>query len=653
MSIASRIDRCLVFSQDHKLRTRLSGCLQEVAEVAVFTRKVDLSDALEQFNPAIIMVDALADDSREVLAEILESFPLCLAILLGEERSTPVLDAEGLGVFAVESPECPRKRLRRLFEMARRHLHVLVDREQLQHRVSSETAKRRAAPAVRETRLCTPGPFGMTNDMDELLNRSLHWMRECHSLGSVALFLQEPTSTAPGYGLRAGIKNPPEVARLLYEETHPLVKWLRLHPTVIHRDRLPEIMVHHANAAKALERGLGEMIAEAIIPVYGNSDFLGWLAVGHSADGSRIPEVELARISQSADYLGSAIERCVLHNDIERQRKFSETVLDALSIGVIVTGGKGEVAWMNQAAAEICMVNRNTVTKQSVSRLGSSLAGLLGRQHEVQGRSVEQFWTHPQSKTDYHVVVHPTEGKADNHGVFAIIQEADRRESWKTESGSKVPSRVEARTSTVSTEIRGPLVAIKTFVQLLPERFREREFREQFVSVVNQEVERLHELSKCLEGLSLPEDRKPWQATEAGEILRLAIDDVCGTGKISETEIYVSSESGILLRLDEPETLTGVLSTIFSFMITGPMASSRPRLWVETYLETDEKTGSSCVFSFRGEGAAKLDLGARETSEISASSWNSLKSRIANLQGRVNFGYNKKRSYVTLQLPTH
>ncbi|MEM9480790.1 MAG: hypothetical protein AAGA58_14135 [Verrucomicrobiota bacterium] len=653
MSLASRVDRCLVYSQDHKLRTRISGCLQDIAEVAVFTRKVDLSDALEQFDPAIVMVDALAEGAREVLAEILGSFPLSLAILLGEERSTPVLDAEGLGVFAIESPECPRKRLRRLFEMSRRHLHVLVDREQLQHRVSNETAKLPESPGFRESRVFTPGPFGMTNDIDELLKRSLHWMRECHSLGSVSLFLHDPSNNSPGYRLHAGIKTPPDVSRLLYEETNPLVKWLRLHPSVIHRERLRDISVNHLNAAKSLERGLSEMIAEAIIPVFGNSDFLGWLAVGNSADGSRITEAELARISQSADYLGSAIERCILHNDIEKQRKFSETVLDALSIGVIVTGGKGEVAWMNQAAAEICMVNRNSVRKQSVRKLGSSLAGLLGQQHEVQGRSTEQFWTHPQSKTDYHIAVHPTGNDGGEHGVFAIIQEAAPGEKWKAESGGVAGPLVETHTATVSTEIRGPLVAIKTFIQLLPERFREREFREQFVSVVTQEVDRLHELSKCLEGLALPKDRQPWQAAEAGDILRLAIDDVCETAKISETEIYISGESGILLRLDHPDLLTEILSTIFSFMITGPMASTRPRIWVETYLEKDDSKGSACVFSFRGEGAAKLDSGVHESPEISAPMWKSLKSRIANLQGRVHFGYNKKRSYVTLQLPTH
>ena len=48
--------------------------------------------------------------------------------------------------------------------------------------------------------------------------------------------------------------------------------------------------------------------------------------------------------------------------------------------------------------------------------------------------------------------------------------------------------------ASMSHEIRNPLVAIKTFAQLLPERYEDAEFRDQFSKIVTDEVDRLNKI---------------------------------------------------------------------------------------------------------------------------------------------------------------
>ncbi len=48
--------------------------------------------------------------------------------------------------------------------------------------------------------------------------------------------------------------------------------------------------------------------------------------------------------------------------------------------------------------------------------------------------------------------------------------------------------------ASMSHEIRNPLVAIKTFAQLLPERFDDPEFRKNFNQIVVQEIDRLDKI---------------------------------------------------------------------------------------------------------------------------------------------------------------
>jgi signal transduction histidine kinase len=58
--------------------------------------------------------------------------------------------------------------------------------------------------------------------------------------------------------------------------------------------------------------------------------------------------------------------------------------------------------------------------------------------------------------------------------------------------------------SGIAHEIKNPLVAIRTFAELLPERFADEEFRQDFSGVVLKEIERIDQLVARLRGLAVP-----------------------------------------------------------------------------------------------------------------------------------------------------
>jgi len=59
----------------------------------------------------------------------------------------------------------------------------------------------------------------------------------------------------------------------------------------------------------------------------------------------------------------------------------------------------------------------------------------------------------------------------------------------------------------IAHEIRNPLVAIRTFAELLPERFAEAEFRNEFAKVVIQEIDRIDGLVSRLGGMASPDSQ--------------------------------------------------------------------------------------------------------------------------------------------------
>lgn len=82
-----------------------------------------------------------------------------------------------------------------------------------------------------------------------------------------------------------------------------------------------------------------------------------------------------------------------------------------------------------------------------------------------------------------------------------LLMERERRQAERLAATT-------ALAAGIAHEIKNPLVAIKTFAELLPERFTDHEFRSDFSKVVIREIERIDELIARLRGLAAPISRR-------------------------------------------------------------------------------------------------------------------------------------------------
>ncbi len=98
-------------------------------------------------------------------------------------------------------------------------------------------------------------------------------------------------------------------------------------------------------------------------------------------------------------------------------------------------------------------------------------------------------------------------------------------------------------------EVRNPLVSMKTFLQLLPERLDDPEFRTRFLDVVGDEVERIERLLNALLAHARPASRAP-QGT------RTAVD--AALRSVSLLLEHRAAERSLQLEFDVPDGLPGV-----------------------------------------------------------------------------------------------
>ena len=73
----------------------------------------------------------------------------------------------------------------------------------------------------------------------------------------------------------------------------------------------------------------------------------------------------------------------------------------------------------------------------------------------------------------------------------------------------------------ITHEVRNPLTAIRTFAELLPERYGDRDFRSRFASYVTDGVERVDRVIDALGRLASlgPPDRKPVDLSKLLEVV--------------------------------------------------------------------------------------------------------------------------------------
>ena len=89
---------------------------------------------------------------------------------------------------------------------------------------------------------------------------------------------------------------------------------------------------------------------------------------------------------------------------------------------------------------------------------------------------------------------------AELYQRVGTLEEQRRRAERVAESG--------ALSAGIAHEIKNPLVAIRTFAELLPERYDDKEFREQFGDVMIREIARIDKLIDRLRGLAPKTDRQ-------------------------------------------------------------------------------------------------------------------------------------------------
>jgi PAS domain S-box-containing protein len=265
---------------------------------------------------------------------------------------------------------------------------------------------------------------------------------------------------------------------------------------------------HMSAGIAAARRHLEELQADCAVPMLSERTLVGILALGPKLAGDPYFVDDLELLTVLANQAAIAVNNATLFEQVVLVKDHIENILSTMDSGVIAVDKAGRLGLFNATAERLTGLSRSRLPSLSLAELPHVLASQLERTlaDGVPRQQVELSL----SRVDTHEVpiVASTVGLRDRHGVTtgALIVFSDVSKLKELETEKRRAERLGAFSTLVSGiahEIKNPLVAIRTFAELLPERFLERDFREDFSKVVITEIDRIDDLVARLRGLAV------------------------------------------------------------------------------------------------------------------------------------------------------
>ena len=248
--------------------------------------------------------------------------------------------------------------------------------------------------------------------------------------------------------------------------------------------------------------------ASVALGIKGSSGLCVILLLGPRLSGRIYSAVEQDTLQLLASQFAAALENARLYTQVQDGKIYNDLLLDHLINGVIAVNAEGHVNIFNREAQRVTGLTQEAVLGQPFMRLPAPLAATL---REIWGENRRVLNRELVLKRDRNEISLRAGGAIfTGHAgarlgallVFSDITDIKRLE-LQIRRSDRLAS-IGTLSAGMAHEIKNPLTALKTFAQLLPERYEDAEFRTTFSKLAQTEIERIDGIVNQLLEFSRP-----------------------------------------------------------------------------------------------------------------------------------------------------
>jgi signal transduction histidine kinase len=341
-------------------------------------------------------------------------------------------------------------------------------------------------------------------DLHSLLQYLTTTIENTLKVETVLVYVWDPSRRAfvprsPHSDRMPGQVPPPELA-----DTSPLLTFLRVEKRCLVRE---EADIEAATAlVKAAAQELTDLRGEIAFPLINDANVTGLVLFGAKRSGDPYFTEDIDLLSILTSQAAVAMQNAQLYRQVVLANEYLDNILSTMESGVIAVDATGRVSRVNPAAERLTGLDPAKLRAAPYSELPTMLAIPL-RETLEDGKARPQFETSIEGPLGFLPLVcstatlHNKDG--DTEGALIVFSDLTRvKDLEKEKQTAERLAAFGALAAGVAHEIKNPLVAIRTFAELLPERFADTDFREDFSKVVVREIDRIDNLVARLRGIA-------------------------------------------------------------------------------------------------------------------------------------------------------
>lgn len=281
---------------------------------------------------------------------------------------------------------------------------------------------------------------------------------------------------------------------LALSKNNATIQYLEIHQEPLVLDEL-----HRMRQTPELEAVAKQMVSLHIavaMGIFAREHLAGVMLLGPRLSGRIYGSVEQNALQVLCGQLAIAIDNAQLFTEVQNAKIYNEILLQNLTTGVIAAGADGRITVFNNEAAQI--TGSKDLFDHPVEDLPAALSELL-RETLLSGERQE----------DRELILDSSEGgmvarasssifhgqQGEMLGALVVLTDitALKRLELQIRRSDRLAS-LGTLSAGMAHEIKNPLVSIKTFAQLLPERYQDSDFRETFSNLIGHEIDRIDTL---------------------------------------------------------------------------------------------------------------------------------------------------------------
>ncbi|MBI3636661.1 MAG: PAS domain-containing protein, partial [Candidatus Rokubacteria bacterium] len=248
-----------------------------------------------------------------------------------------------------------------------------------------------------------------------------------------------------------------------------------------------------------------------VLPIVFEKNVIGAVIVGPKLSGDPFYPHDLDLLMTLANHAGIAIKNAQLYAQVVLANEYIENIVATIESGVIGINPSNQITIFNRAAEQLTGLKRDDVRMQPVDVLPDCLSEVLKATVADGDPRVR-----PEVSLAAGDVVKPVicttsplrDPAGATVGAVAVFSDLTPFKELEAERGRAERLRyLEVLAAGIAHEIKNPLVAIKTFAQLIPRRHSDDRFVDDFSRVVTREIGRMEQLVDRLRTLSRPAER--------------------------------------------------------------------------------------------------------------------------------------------------